>query len=211
MLRALKVGKFGRLTTCAADFGEPSDCILNPCRVAVHQVSDHLTYRKRKFMRNVVRLALLLLLTSSILTPWQSASDGRTFSIAGQSDYAKILEVNGKSYVEVQDMARLTRGSISFSTNQVLLSLPAQPVSGAALPAAQGFSKEFRETGIELMSSLREWRITIVNSIQNNSPVSEEWVSELQRRAQKDLALVGSARSTQDDRSGYSLLAAEFS
>src|SRR3982750_181527 len=162
-------------------------------------------------MRNVVRLALLLLLTSSILTPWQSASDGRTFSIAGQSDYAKILEVNGKSYVEVQDMARLTRGSISFSTNQVLLSLPAHPMSGAALPAAQGFSREFRETGIELMSSLREWRITIVSSIQNNSPVSEEWVSELQRRAQKDLALVGSARSTQDDRSGYSLLAAEFS
>ncbi|MFL6447375.1 MAG: hypothetical protein ACJ746_06750 [Bryobacteraceae bacterium] len=162
-------------------------------------------------MRNVLRLAMIFLLTASILTPWQSASDGRTFSIAGQSGYAKILEVNGKSYVEVEDVARLTRGSISFSTNQVLLSLPAQSASASALPATQGFSKEFRQTGIELMSSLREWRITIVNSIQSNFPVSEEGVSELQRRAQRNLALVGSARSTQDDRSGYALLAAEFS
>jgi hypothetical protein len=92
-------------------------------------------------MRNVLRAAMILLLTSSILTPWQSASDGRTLSIAGQSEYAKIPEVNGKSYVEVEDVARLTRGSISFSTNQVLLSLPAQPASAAASPATQGFSK----------------------------------------------------------------------
>jgi hypothetical protein len=161
-------------------------------------------------MRNVLRLAMTLLLAASILTPRQSASDGRTFSIVGQSESAKILDVNGKSYVEIEDVARLTRGSISFNTNQVLLSLPAQPASAAASPASQGFSKEFRQTGIELMSSLREWRITIVNSIQNNFPVSPEWISELQRRAQSNLALVGVARSTQDDRSGYVLLAAEF-
>src|SRR5436305_5509084 len=153
---------------------------------------------------------MILLLTASILTPWECASDRHRFSIAGQSEYAKILEINGKSYVEVADVARLTRGSISFSTNQVLLSSPAQPASAAAPPATQGFSKEFRQTGIELMSSLREWRITILNSIQNNFPASQEWVSELQRRAQRNLALVGSARSTQDDRSGYTLLAAEF-
>ena len=161
-------------------------------------------------MRNVLRLTLLLSLAGCVLTPGQSASDGRTFSILGQSQHANILELNGKSYVAIEDVARLTRGSISFNANQVLLSLPAQPASAAAAPTTQGFSKEFRETGIELMSSLREWRITIVNSIQNNSLVSEEWVSDLQRRAQRSLALVGSARSTQDDRSGYVLLAAEF-
>jgi hypothetical protein len=60
------------------------------------------------------------------------------------------------------------------------------------------------------MNAIREWRITIVNSIRDNSPVSEEWVSELQRRAQKNLALVGAGRSTEDDRNGNLLLAAEF-
>jgi len=161
-------------------------------------------------MRNVLHLALIPFLTDSIITPGQSASAGRTFSILGQTEYAKILELNGKSYVAIEDVARLTRGSISFNTNQVLLSLPAQPAPAAASQTTQGFSREFRQTGIELMSSLREWRITIVNSIQNNSPVSEEGVSDLRRRAQTNLALVGAARSTQDDRNGYVLLAAEL-
>jgi hypothetical protein len=161
-------------------------------------------------MRNVFLLSTILLLAASIFTPGQSPSDGRTFSIVGHTEHAKILELNGKSYVAIEDVARLTRGSISFNSNQVLLSLPAQSASTGASPITQGFSKEFRQTGIELMSSLREWRITIVNSIQNNFPVSPEWISELQRRAQSNLALVGVARSTQDDRSGYVLLAAEF-
>jgi|tagenome__1003787_1003787.scaffolds.fasta_scaffold20952751_5 hypothetical protein len=162
-------------------------------------------------MRNALHLAPILFLTASIRTPGQSASDGRIFSIVGQTEYAKILELNGKAYLAIEDVARLTRGAISFNANHVLLSLPAQSGSAAPPPATQGFSREFRQTGIELMSSLREWRITIVNGIQNNSLVSEEWVSELRRRAQTNLALVGAARSTQDDRSGYVLVAAEFS
>jgi hypothetical protein len=60
------------------------------------------------------------------------------------------------------------------------------------------------------MSAIREWRITIVNSIKNNSPISEDWIAQLQGRAQKNLALVAAARSTEDDRNGYTLLAGEF-
>jgi hypothetical protein len=162
-------------------------------------------------MRKVF-LTVTLLLTICFLAPAQSAPDARTLSIAGQSDYVKIVELNGKAYVEVEGVARLTRGSLTFQGNRILLTLPSEPVhaSPTASPATQGFSKGFLQTGIEQMNAIREWRITIVNSIRNNSPVSEEWVSELQRRAQKNLALVGTARSTEDDRNGYLLLAAEF-
>jgi hypothetical protein len=154
---------------------------------------------------------MMLLLTASFSTPWQSAPEARTLSIVGQSEYAKILELNGKSYVQVEDVARLTRGSLTFNANRVFLALPAERGhTSAAPPATHGFSKEFLQAGIEQMSAIREWRITIVNSIKNNSPVSEEWVSELQNRAHKNLALVGAARSTEDDRNGYLLLAAEF-
>jgi hypothetical protein len=155
---------------------------------------------------------MMLPLAACYLAPSHSAQAASTLSIVGRAEYANILEFNGKSYVDVEDVARLTRGSLTFRTNQVLLTLPteaAQSVPTSA-PAAQGFSKEFLQAGIELMSAIREWRITIVNSIQNNFPVSEGWVSQQEGRAQKNLALAASARSTEDDRNGYQLLAGEF-
>jgi hypothetical protein len=163
-------------------------------------------------MRNVFLIATMILLAVSFLAHSQSDQDTRTLSIAGQSESAKVLELDGKSYVAVEDVARLTRGTLSFKAQQILLTLPGEPAHSSAgvSRAAKGFSKAFLQAGIEQMSAIREWRITIVNSIHNNFPVPEEWVSELQRRAHKNLALVGAASSTEDDRNAYQLLAAEF-
>jgi hypothetical protein len=163
-------------------------------------------------MRNGFLLTVMLLLTASFLVFSQSGPDARILSVAGHSEYAKVVELNGRSYVAVEDVARLTRGSLSYNANRVLLTLPNDRahVSAAAPAATQGFSKQFLQAAIEQMSELREWRITIVNSIQNNSPISEEWIADLQRRAQKALALASAARSTEDDRNGYQLLSGEF-
>jgi hypothetical protein len=167
---------------------------------------------RRQAMRNIFLIATMVLLAVSFLAHSQSDQDARTFSITGQPEYAKVLELNGKSYVAVEDVARLTRGTLAFRANQIFLTPAGDPAHPPAKvsPAAKGFSKEFLQTGIEQMSAIREWRITIVNSIHNNFPVPEEWVSELQRRAHKNLALVAAARSTEDDRNAYQLLAAEF-
>jgi hypothetical protein len=162
-------------------------------------------------MRNIFRI-IIVPLAASFLAHAQSTPEARTFSIAGRAESAKMLEVNGKSYVSVEDVARLMRGSLTFKTNQIVLTLPGEAAhsSGATPPITQGFSKEFIQAGIEQMSAIREWRITVVNAIHNNSLLPEEWISGLQRKAQKSLALAGAARSTEDDRSAYQLLAAEF-
>jgi hypothetical protein len=175
-------------------------------------------------MRSVFLLTAALLLTASFLAISQSPPDGRVLFVVGQSGYAKILELNGKSYVGVEDVARLTQGSLSFAGNRVLLTLATGPASRPSVapplvapspaapqpPATKGFSKAFLQAGIEQMSAIREWRITVVNSIKNNSPISEDWIAQLQGKAQKNLALVAAARSTEDDRNGYTLLAGEF-
>lgn len=102
-------------------------------------------------------------------------------------------------------------GSLSFVGNQVFLAVPsAQAASPPPAPVKTGFSKAFLETGIEQTSTIREWRITIVNSIHNNSLVSEDEISDLRRRADNQLSLVAASRNTDDDRSAYPLLVAEF-
>jgi hypothetical protein len=60
------------------------------------------------------------------------------------------------------------------------------------------------------MSVIREWRIAIVNAVQNNTPVSEDWVSAHHRLADKALALASAAASTDDDRNAFPMLTAEF-
>jgi hypothetical protein len=76
--------------------------------------------------------------------------------------------------------------------------------------ARQGFSKEFLQAEIEEMGVIREWRIAILSAVQNNSPISEEWLSAHQRLASKNLAYVSAALTTDDDRSGFPLLTTEL-
>ncbi len=159
-------------------------------------------------MKSVASLALLVLLGSPVYS--QSSSGARTLSIRSRPGTARIFESNGKAYVSLDDLARLTQGSLSFTEHQVVLSLPADQAVAPPAAVKTGFSKQFLEAGIEQMSTVREWRITIVNSIQNNSPVSEEWIAGLRRKADEKLALAAAARSTSDDRNGYVLLAGEF-
>jgi hypothetical protein len=110
---------------------------------------------------SVLPVAMVALLTASLFAYSQSSQDAHILSIAGHSDYAKILELNGKSYVEVQDLARLTRGALTSEGNQILLTLPPETAhASVAAPQIRGFSKEFLQAGIEQMSAIREWRIT---------------------------------------------------
>jgi hypothetical protein len=159
---------------------------------------------------------LAALLTTLPMLPVHSYSQkpqkAATFTIAGHPGEAQILQINGKSYIDIETLARLTQGSLSFKANRTTLALPpANAEAPAAAPHAKaGFSTAFVQAGIEELSIIREWRIAIVNAVGNNIPISVDWVAEQHRLAEKDLALTSAAASTDDDRSAYPLLSAEF-
>jgi hypothetical protein len=157
-----------------------------------------------------VLLTALLMLPANVSA--QSPQKATTFTIAGHAGEAQILQLNGKSYVEIETLTRLTKGTLSFKANQTTLTLPpSDSEAPASAPHAKvGFSTAFVQAGIEEMSVIREWRIAIVNAVQNNTPVSEDWVSTHHRLADKTLALASSTASTDDDRSAFPLLTAEF-
>jgi hypothetical protein len=164
-----------------------------------------------------MRIAVVaVLLTALLMLPTigssQSPQKTTTFTIAGHAGQAQLVQINGKSYVEIETLARLTQGTLSFKANQTTLTLPTSDSGGkASAPHAKaGFSTAFVQAGIEEMSVIREWRIAIVNAVQNNTPVSEDWVSTHHRLADKNLSLASAAASTDDDRNAFPLLTAEF-
>ena len=170
---------------------------------------------------NPMKMIVALIVSATMLTALlmlpvnasaQAPKNGSTFTIAGHAGEAQLLQVNGKSYVEIETLARLTQGTLSFKANQTILTLPpSNAIEQASTPPAKaGFSRAFTEAGIEEMGVIREWRIAIVNAVLNNAPVLEDWVSTQHRLAEKNLALASAAASTDDDRSAFPLLSAEF-
>jgi len=142
----------------------------------------------------------------------QTTQKASTFVIAGHQGEAKIVQIDGKSYVEIETLARLTQGTLSFKANQTILTLPSSD-TGAQAPAPHakaGLSTAFIRSSIEELSVIREWRTAVVTAVQNNSPASEDWLATQHRLAEKNLALASASASTDDDRSASPLLSAEF-
>jgi hypothetical protein len=135
---------------------------------------------------------------------------GSTLAVTGHPGTTPLVEMNGRSYVDLEALTRLIEGSLSYKQNDVTLTLPSTPGEAPAAEATQGFSKPFVKAGIEQMSVIREWRIGIVNAVKGNYPISEEWVSAQKRQADTNLRLASEAASTEDDRSGVPMLTAEF-
>ncbi len=156
----------------------------------------------------------LLTLTAPGLS--QTVQQNGTLLVSGQPGQVPVLQMNSRSYVEVEALARLINGSLSFKGNQILLTLPAAASSAPAATAAatqsanSEFSKDFMRAGIEEMSVIREWRSAIVNAVQNNYAVTDDFMARYRGQASTNLHLASVAVSTDSDRSAFQLLSNEF-
>src|SRR5258708_38786643 len=57
----------------------------------------------------------------------------RTLIINGQAGQAEVIKIDGRSYVDMDALARITNGSLRFKASRILLTLP---VSAASAPAS---------------------------------------------------------------------------
>jgi hypothetical protein len=170
----------------------------------------------REKLFNAGLMLVTLLLLSGII--WsQAAQQNPTLTISGQPGQTPVLQINGRSYVDIEALARLMNGSLSFKGNQTTLTLPGSDTntppataSAASQPDNPGFSKEFMRAGIEEMSVIREWRSALINAVQNGYPVTDAFVAGYRGQAATNLRLASVAASTDSDRNAFQLLSNEF-
>jgi hypothetical protein len=165
----------------------------------------------------MVPLALAVVLAAEGKS--QSGQGEYTLNVNGQSGSAKVVQINGHSFVDVDALARIANGSIAYQGNQIMLSLPGGGAAAQSAPAQAassppppnlGFSKEFVTAGIEFMSEIREWRNTLANAIANGFPLSDDLFAPYRGQAATSLRLAKVAASTQGDQSAAQLLGNEF-
>lgn len=68
---------------------------------------------------SLLSLSLILLLGLSAFA--QDAQQNLTLVVSGQPGQAPVVQINGKSYVDINALARLTHSSVSIKGNQVIL------------------------------------------------------------------------------------------
>jgi len=150
---------------------------------------------------------LIAFLGVPVLALTLAAQQNTSLAINGQQGTAKVVQVQGHNYVDVDGLARLTNGSISFKGTQIVLTLPGSGAAPAtAPPPTAGFSKEFLTAGIEAMTRVREWHAALRTAIERGVPLATGWLDAYQSQAQDSLRLAAVAMNTDSDKNAYPIL-----
>jgi hypothetical protein len=168
----------------------------------------------RKRLLNTSLMLAVLLLTAGFSV--SQTAQNRTLVVNGQSGQVAVLQIEGRSFVDIAALAQVANGSLGFQGNRITLTLPAAsagtPPSSSSPPPSGGtaFSKTFMKAGIEFMSVIREWRSAQANALQNGYPVTAAWVANYRSQAQQNLSLASVAASTDSDQQALQLLTYEL-
>lgn len=168
----------------------------------------------KKRFRARLTFVLLLCLLSLMIT--QAGQHRRTLTMTGHAGEVAVVEMGGRSYVEIQALAQLANASLIANGDHMVLTLPGSSehtdstASSGAHMVPGGLSKDFIRAGIEEMSIIREWRSTLTNAVQRGYPITEEWMSSFRNQARTSLRLVEVAATTESDRNAFQLLTNVF-
>jgi len=155
-------------------------------------------------------------LLSAAMGLGQTQVQREMLSVEGYQGQATVIRSHGRMFVDVQDLARITKSSLSFEEDRIILTLAPSDASEPARDTAtkSGFSPAFMRAAIEAMASIREWGGMLQVIVQNGYPIGKAMagntIRAYQGRAADSVALASAAASTEDDHRGLELLRNEF-
>ena len=158
-----------------------------------------------------IAIALALVLMGS--APAQTPPAKTMVVVNGRATDVAVMQIDGRSYIDVDALARIMHGAAKFETGRVLLTFP--PAEGGVNPepTVAGLSKGFSRAGIAQLSEMREWKAAIASVIR--SGVAEgNWLGPLLRdhrvRAEASLGQTSLAAKTESDQKALQLLKNQF-
>ena len=148
-----------------------------------------------------------------------SQEQSRTLVVSGHAGTVPVTQSNGRSYVDLEALAQVVNGALSFNGNQITLTLSPAGGNATTAPAHTAgtssgnnneFSKAFLQAGIEEMSTIREWHSTLASAIENAYPFTQVGLSRYQAQAMTNLRLMQAAATTDADQNAAQLVTNEY-
>jgi hypothetical protein len=157
------------------------------------------------------KATLGLLICISVPAVMLVAQQTTSLAVNGQQGSARVVQVDGHNYVDIEGLARLTNGTISFKGAQILLSLPAAATRSSSEPAKPaGISKDFLTAGIEALASIREWHSALRTAVERSVPLTTGWLDNYQSQAQNAVNLAAASISNDSDKNAYNGITGAF-
>jgi len=77
--------------------------------------------------------------------------------VNGKSTRAIVLQVDGRSYIDIEALAQITNGSVKFEPNQIVLIIPNSNFDANSPQAAPVLLKDFASGAIAALAEMKEW------------------------------------------------------
>ena len=155
-------------------------------------------------LQYVVLLGFVLSIAAVLLA---QRAPNKTLVVNGETTDATIMQINGRSYVDIETLAQITNGTVTVEPNRIVLTIPA---GAAPPPAPEGLSKDFASAAIAELAEMREWRGAIGTILMYGAPVVGTWPQDYRNRAEASLMQAAVAASTASDQEALELLRNEF-
>ena len=131
--------------------------------------------------------------------------------VNGKTVGAPVLQIDGRSYVDIDTLAQLMNGVVTVQPDRIVLTIRAANSSAAPPPQApEGLSREFAREAIALLAEMREWRGAVGTVLTYNVPVVGTWPQDYHDRVEAGLMQVALAAPGPADRDALQLLRNEF-
>jgi hypothetical protein len=156
---------------------------------------------------------VLLLFSGNALA--QSDHVQRTIVVNGHSGEATIYQIDGKSFIDLETLVKISNGTIAFQGNQITVLLPGPQEAQnaqASEPKANppGMSTEFMRSGVGFVSAIKAWTNALTYAVQKGVPGDGSRIVILRDQAAEALRMAKVSISTESDNHSYQLLSTHF-
>jgi len=173
---------------------------------------------RQRTVRSVVAIGVALSLAGILLA---QSSPGKQLVVNGRTTSAMVVQIDGRSYVDIDTLAQVTNGSVTIGANQVVLTIPIMnsnpspnPNSNTDATAAQNaprLSRGFASAAIDAVADMKEWTGAVGTMVTYGLAANAEWAQTYHDRVQTSLAQAAVAAATNSDRDALRLLNNQFS
>ena len=161
-------------------------------------------------LRYLVLIGFALLSLTGVL--WAQRGPDKILVVNGKTIESPVVQIAGRSYVDVETLAQITNGVIAVQANRIVLTIPpaASSTPLPSAPPADALSKEFAREAIGILAEMREWRGAIGTTRTYNVQFTGTWPQDYHDRAEASLQHVSVAATTPADGDALQLLRNEF-
>jgi hypothetical protein len=165
---------------------------------------------RHRNLRYFVLIGLVFLLAGLL---WAQRGPDKKLEVNGKTMDSPIVQIGGRSYVDLETLAQITNGVIAVQPDRVVLTIPSAPSAPSAAPPSprpDALSREFAREAIGLLAEMREWRGAIGTTRSYNVQFTGTWPQDYHDRVEADLQRVAVAAVTPGDQQALQLVRNEF-